>query len=189
MADARGLRAWLGTHLPRRDTIHHNPVLRPFAAHLAQSNLWRLNKRSVPRAVAVGLGIGIIVPFMHMALAALLAIPTRANIMVAAAVTLLVNPLTIPPIYYSAYEIGRWELHQGPIADVNNAAHVTGELSRLMFWLHHASGPIALGTITIAIVASVLGYVGSSIGWRWWIASKLRRRRLLRQLADRDIGA
>ena len=61
--------------------------------------------------VAVGLGIGIIIPFMHTLLAALIAIPLRANVAIAAAFTLLVNPLTIPALYYVAYRTGMWEMH------------------------------------------------------------------------------
>ena len=183
MADQGAFARWVGNLRPNRDAILQNRMLRPFAGRLSQSNLWRLNKRSVPRGVAIGLGVGIIIPFMHMALAALLAIPTRANVMVAAAVTLVVNPLTIPPIYYAAYQIGRWELHQKPVADVANGSGIGGELSHVMFWLHQASGPIALGTLTLSLLAAVLGYFVSSVGWRWWIGSKVRQRRLRRQLA------
>src|SRR6478672_379508 len=93
--------AWARHHIPTRETIGRYRLLRPFARQLSQPNLWRLNHRSVPRGVAIGLGVGIIIPFMHVVLAALLAIPARANIMLAAAFTLLVNPLTIPPMYYA----------------------------------------------------------------------------------------
>ena len=48
---------------------------------------------------------------MHIVIAAILAIPARANVAIAAACTLVVNPLTIPPMYYAAYRIGSWELH------------------------------------------------------------------------------
>src|SRR5438045_1495997 len=100
-----GIAAFVRRHVPTQESIQHNRMLRPFARQLSRPNLWQMNHRSVPRAVAIGLGIGVIVPFMHMVLAALLAIPARANIAIAAAVTLVVNPLTIPPIYYAAYRI------------------------------------------------------------------------------------
>src|SRR5436190_17541065 len=95
-------RRWLISLLPRRETIGNNWLLRPFGRQLSRPNLWHLNNRSIPRAVAIGLGVGIIIPIMHMVIAALLAIPARANVAVAAACTLVVNPLTIPPIYYAA---------------------------------------------------------------------------------------
>src|SRR3954469_25689203 len=102
---------WLKRHIPTRETILKNRLLRPFAGPLSDPALWRMTRRSVPRAVALGLGVGVIIPVMHTAIAALLAIPLRANIAITAAFTLVVNPLTIPIIYYEAYRIGSWELH------------------------------------------------------------------------------
>src|ERR1044072_2320909 len=97
---------WFTRHIPTRETVHRHRFLRPFATQLGQPALWRLTKRSVPRAVALGLFIGVIIPVMHTVIAAIFAIPTRANIAVTAAFTLVVNPLTILPLYYAAYRIG-----------------------------------------------------------------------------------
>jgi uncharacterized protein (DUF2062 family) len=173
--------AFVRRHIPTRETVGDNWLLRPFARQLSQPNLWRMNHRSVPRAVALGLGIGVIIPFLHMVIAALLAIPARANIAIAAAVTLVVNPLTIPPMYWAAYHIGKWELRRGADVDPAAAAQVSGELARFLFWIHHASGPIALGILTIAASAATLGYVFSAFFWRRWITSRYRARRTLRR--------
>jgi hypothetical protein len=173
---------WLTRHIPTRDTVHQNRILRPFAPHLSHSSLWRLNRRSVPRGVALGLFVAVIIPVMHTAIAALLAIPVRANIAVAAIFTLIVNPLTIPPLYYAAYRVGAWELHQDArLINSEAAERVSSELGRLLFWLHQASGPIALGVLTIAVASAVIGYAGSSLVWRFWTQSRWRQRRQLRQ--------
>lgn len=168
---------WLTRHIPTRETVHHYRMLRPFARHLSHSSLWRFTRRSVPRGVAVGLFVAVIIPFMHTVIAALLAIPTKANVAVAAVFTLLVNPLTIPPMYYAAYRIGSWELHHDSTL-VNPAAaeRFSSALSRLLFWVHHASGPIALGVLTIAVAAAVFGYLISSFAWRWWTRSRWQQR-------------
>ena len=178
--------AFFRRHIPTRESIGDNRFLKPFAPTLTQPNLWRMNHRSVPRAVALGLGVGVIIPFMHVVLAALLAVPARANIAIAAATTLVVNPLTIPPMYWAAYYIGKWELRRGSDVDPAAAAQVSGELARFLFWIHHASGPIALGILTIAASASLIGYVGSAFFWRRWIFSKYRARRTVRRNARRS---
>jgi uncharacterized protein (DUF2062 family) len=184
MAEPRGLRGWLRNHIPTRETVDRYRVLRPFAKQLSQPNLWHLNHRSVPRGVALGLGVGVIIPFMHVVVAMLLAIPTRANVALAGAFTLVVNPLTIPPMYYAAYRIGSWELHHDSLViDPERAAKASGELGRFLFWIHHASGPIALGILTISATAAALGYGVSAIGWRLWVRSKWRRRRHERRAA------
>lgn len=137
-----------------------------------------MTRRSVPRGVAVGLFVAVIIPFMHTVIAALVAIPARANVAVAAVLTLVVNPLTIPPLYYAAYRIGSWELHHDA-ALLNPAAaeRFSSELSRLLFWIHHASGPIALGVLTIAAASAAIGYLGAALGWRFWLRSRRQRRR------------
>jgi hypothetical protein len=115
---------------------------------------------------------------MHTVVAALLAIPARANVAVAAVLTLIVNPLTIPPLYYAAYRIGAWELHHDATL-VNPAAaeRFSSELSRMLFWIHQASGPIAVGVLTIAAASAVIGYVVSALIWRFWSGSRWQRRR------------
>ena len=60
------------------------------------------------------------------------------------------------------------------------AEHFSGELSRFLFWIHEASGPIAAGIVTIAIAAALLGYGLTAIVWRLWLARKLTRRRKAR---------
>lgn len=169
---------WLKRHIPTRETVHRYRVLRPFASHLGHSSLWRMTRRSVPRGVAVGLFVGVIIPIMHTAIAAILAIPLRANVAIAAGVTLVINPLTIPPLYYAAYRIGSWELHHD--ATLVNPATVerfSSELSRMLFWLHQASGSIAVGILTIAAALALLGYLGSALVWRFWSHSRWQQRR------------
>jgi hypothetical protein len=169
---------WIARHIPTRETIHRYRILRPFAPYLAHSSLWRMTRRSVPRGVALGLFVAVIIPVMHTAIAAVLAIPARANVAVAAVFTLIVNPLTIPPLYYAAYRIGSWELHHdASLVNPAAAERVSGELSRLLFWVHQASGSIAVGILTIAAASAILGYFASSLAWRFWSRSRWQRRR------------
>ncbi|HEV2595000.1 MAG TPA: DUF2062 domain-containing protein [Sphingomicrobium sp.] len=169
---------WVTRHIPTRETVGEYRLLRPFAARLSHPSLWRMTRRSVPRGVAIGLFVAVLIPFMHTVIAALLAIPARANVAVAALFTLVVNPLTIPPLYYGAYRIGSWELHHdAAIVDPADAERFSSELSRMLFWVHHASGSIAVGVLTIAIALGAFGYFGSGIAWRFWCANRWRRRR------------
>jgi uncharacterized protein (DUF2062 family) len=174
--------SWLTRHVPTRDTVHHFRLLRPFAPYLAHNSLWRLNRRSVPRGVALGLFVAVMIPVMHTVIAALLAIPTRANVMIAAAVTIVVNPLTMGPLYWAAYRIGSWELHHDAhIVSQADAARFSGELSRALFWAHHATGPIALGILTLASLLAIFGYLAATAIWRVWSSNRWRQRRISRE--------
>ena len=41
---------WLARHIPRRETIHENRLLRPFAKPLSNPALWRMTRRPSPMA-------------------------------------------------------------------------------------------------------------------------------------------
>jgi uncharacterized protein (DUF2062 family) len=81
-------------------------------------------------------------------------------------------------MYYAAYRIGSWELHHDArLVNPDVAEHVSGELGRFLFWIHEASGPVAIGVLTIAAGAALGGYLVSALLWRTWLASRWRRRR------------
>jgi len=169
------LPGWIARHVPRRETIDRHPLLRRFAGPLSNPHLWHFNARSVPRGVALGLGVGVVIPFMHTFVAALLAIPTRANVVLAASFTLAVNPLTIPAMYWAAYRLGLWELHYDSlVTDPETARQTSGVLARLLFRVHEALGPIALGIATLAAAAAVIGYAASALAWKLWQARRGR---------------
>lgn len=173
MAERLSWGARLKALWPTRESLQGNRFLRPFASYLGDPRLWRMNRSSVPRGVALGLFVGVLMPLMHTVLAALLAVPARANIAVAAAVTLLINPLTIPPMYYAAYRLGLWELHQHrQLGDPEATAHVSGTIAKILFWIHETSGPVAVGVLTLALGAAATGYAVSALGWRLWHAKR-----------------
>jgi uncharacterized protein (DUF2062 family) len=169
--------AWLKNRVPTRESFETHRLLRPLAPHLGHPSLWRLNRRSVPRGVALGLFVAVIIPVMHTIVAAVLAIPTRANVAVAALFTLVVNPLTIPPLYYAAYRLGWWELHHdAPLVNHAAAERFSSELSRLLFWIHEASGSIAVGVLTIAVSSALIGYLAAALVWRLWSRNRWEKR-------------
>lgn len=171
--------------LPTREWIARNRWTRPFARHLLRPDLWRLNRRSVPRAVAIGLLIGPIIPVAHTMVAALAAVPTRANLVIAAAVTWLINPFTIPPFYYVAYLVGAAMLRFDTMSPMPQVTHrATGEAARWAEWLVAKSGPLALGTLVMSVVIASIGYLAASFVWRWNIGRKWRARTTNRSRTD-----
>lgn len=168
---------WFKNNLPTRDSIAENGWTRPFAKYLLRPDLWRFNRRSVPRAVFVGLLIAPVVPIAHTFVAAMLAVPIRANIIIAAGITWLINPFTIPPFYIGAYYIGKTILRLDTMSPVPQVTHgATVQATGWLTWLFDKSGPLALGTLILAISLAVIGYFLSSLLWRFRIAHKWRQR-------------
>ncbi|WP_010164251.1 DUF2062 domain-containing protein [Sphingomonas sp. PAMC 26617] len=192
MADAAAsktfvARAWgfALSHIPTREGIERNRFLRPVAHRILHPVLWRFTRRSVPRGVALGVVSGILFPFVHAPVAALSALPVRANVPVAVATTLLHNPLTSVPLYFSAYRIGCWILHWDrtipgrPIAS-NVAAHAS--------WFHTLVaqvGPATIvGLVVMSAVLAAIGYVAAGLVWRIRIGRKWRQRTLRRNFVN-----
>lgn len=164
--------------MPKREELARSRWLKPVAHRVLRSELWRFTRRSVPRGVALGILVGILVPVAQTVFAALLALPFRANVPVAALTTFITNPLTTPPIWLAAYYLGHWMLKFDavtPETDVTMQAQ--GLLREWMSWLLSDAAPAtATGLVTLAAVSAVLCYFLSALGWRLWIARKWRTR-------------
>ena len=169
---------WLRKNMPTREQMEGNRYIRPFAGRVLKSELWRFTRRSVPRGVALGLLVGIIVPFAQILFAALLSTTVRANVPVAALTTFVTNPFTTPAIWVAAYWIGGWMLRIDAatgVAPVATAMEET-ELQQALEWLTRAGIETAFGLVVIAVVSASLAYVVSVWIWRWWTARKWQRR-------------
>jgi hypothetical protein len=91
-------------------------------------NLWHLHRRSVAGGVAVGLFCGLIPGPFQMITAMLFAVSLRVNLPLAVVVTTYSNPFTIVPLYFLAYELGRWVL------GVSNGSIVAAPPFPMMHW-------------------------------------------------------
>jgi uncharacterized protein (DUF2062 family) len=138
-----------------------------------QPNLWHLNRRSVSRAMLVGLFCAFLpIPF-QMVVAALGAIAIRANVAISVALVWITNPLTMPAIFYFTYRVGlvlignRRPLPQGSELSF---AWVMQELNRI--W-----EPLLLGSVVCGIVVSLAGFTIMRLYWRWHIIRHWRTRR------------
>ena len=176
--------AWAQRNMPTREQMEGNRYIRPFAHRVLRSELWRFTRRSVPRGVALGLLVGIIVPFAQILFAALLSAPIRANVPLAALTTFVTNPFTTPAIWVAAYWIGSWLLRVDAatiVAPVNTAIEQT-ELQQFLEWLTGATMVTAFGLIVIAADTTAISYLISVWTWRWMTARKWARRRVRRGL-------
>lgn len=153
-----------------RDDILKSPLLRRFAHLFEHPSLWHLNRRSVPRALGLGLFAAFIVPVGQIALAALLAIPARANVPLAAAATFVSNPFTFGPIYYAAFKTGELLLRSSSADGARDAA------SSMAAQLMNVSAPTAVGLIIFACVSSLVGYFAGALWWRLRLIRRWRRK-------------
>ena len=106
------------------------------------------------------------------------ALPIRANIPTAAAMTFITNPFTTPPLWVAAYWIGKWTLHLDSHVPGAPLATQVAANSGWLHWLLSTAGPATVvGLFIITLTLSVVGYFAAALGWRWWIARKWRARK------------
>lgn len=94
--------------LPRKANIHRYPILKWFAATARKKSfLWSFRVQAVVPALYAGFILGFLPLWgIQLILAFLLSLILRANLPVLAALQFVTNPLTVIPIYYTAYQIG-----------------------------------------------------------------------------------
>jgi uncharacterized protein (DUF2062 family) len=159
----------LRAYVPSRQELEANRWLGVLAPYLADPKLWHWSRRGVAAGVATGLFIGLLIPVAQILLAAFAAVVLRANIPAAAAATLITNPLTVPPIYYAAYQLGTWAT--GISAPV---AFSLADPAALWENLGTIGIPLFAGLGITASLAAIISYMLIFQCWAWRVAAKRR---------------
>jgi uncharacterized protein len=191
MADLfRFFRRQYAKHAPTQEELRRSPLLKPLGQRIWASELWRFTRRSVPIAVAVGLFVGIflMIPGLQIVGAALMAVPFRANIPVAAAMTFISNPATTPFFIIAAIDVGNRLGFHADLASFQRLSAARAPLRDWLAWLASDAAPaLVSGSTLIALGFAFAGYLLSLVVWRLWIGSKwrsrLHRRRGLKETA------
>lgn len=172
--------------LPSHESVRSNRHIARLGPWLQHHNLWHLHRRSVAGGVAVGLFAGLIPgsnPVQFTA-AALLAIAGRVNLPIAVLVTLYSNPFTIVPLYFVAFELGRFALMEGgnglpPLAFGLEDKGISEWIPAVLHWLASVGKPLVIGLPLLALLLAITGYFVVDWAWRLYVrcAWESRRRR------------
>ena len=156
----------------KRDHLRTRWWLAPFDHLLHDPNLWGVRRRNVVPAFALGLFVSYL-PFPgHMIIAALLALWFRVNIPVAVVAVWASNPVTMGPMFYLAFEVGRTLLQQPP-----RPFQFELSIDWLLSGFVYIWQPLLLGSVLLGSLLALVGYVVLDLVWRASIADYLARRR------------
>src|SRR5436190_21351507 len=145
------LRKLFRKYLPEPEVVLAKRWAAPFRPWLGHPNLWHLNRRSVPGAVAIGLFCGLIPGPVQMLGALLCAIPARKNVPLSMAVTVYTNPLTIVPLYLIAYAYGKAILgDSGPDSPIVPCAW-DWTLRTFWDWMMSLGKPLGIGLVALEL--------------------------------------
>ena len=175
---------------PTREEMAQNKYLAPIAHRFLSPELWRFTRRSVPRGVALGLFAAFIIPVGQIFLSAFLALPTRANVPLAALITFVTNPFTLPFWLVVANRIGefllRFNVYGVSLPDASASADSLG----LLTMIYEMGLATILGGAVLAVVSPVLGWLISVWVWRAIVYRKRAKRlKIMEARLDRRLGA
>ena len=170
---------WLAKNSPKREELAESRWIKPFGQRVLRSDLWRFTRRSVPRGVGVGLLVGIflMIPGLQIIGAALLSVPFRANIPIAAAMTFLSNPATTPLILVASIYVGNMLGFHADTSTFSALYQRGAGAGEWLAWLASDAAPALIsGLFVIAFASAAIGYVVAGFVWRWWQGRKWKRR-------------
>ena len=180
---AKRLENWIQKNMPTREGMAENRWLAPIAHRFLSPELWRFTRRSVPRGVALGLFAGFIIPVGQIFLAAFLALPARANVPLAALVTFVTNPFTLPFWLVVANKTGAFVLKIDAATGGTTHAEIDSGQWQKFGWFLETAGVTAFGFVLLSILTASVGYVLAGFIWRFIVARKRRRIRIARRRA------
>jgi uncharacterized protein (DUF2062 family) len=175
------IKRYLKKLLPRAQQLKQNSNLSIIGCYLFNPLLWRINRHSIARGVAIGLFLAFVPLPIQMLLAALLAILFSANLPIAVALTWITNPFTFLPINYFIYKVGQRLLGNSSayqaIPDFEFSKQSWQDIIQPFFqWVQSAGKPFLTGLPVVAISASILGYVLTHLIWRALIYWHLKKK-------------
>ncbi|HKT86768.1 MAG TPA: DUF2062 domain-containing protein [Novosphingobium sp.] len=173
------LAAWFHSQMPTHAQLEANRLTAPFAR---RPELFRFTRRSVPRGIAVGMFIGIfaLIPGIQIVGAALMCVPFRGNIPLAAGTTFISNPLTtILVILPLAVSIGNSFGYHADVQTVEAMVRSGAGVRQWSAWMVTDTAPaIVIGLLIESLIATFVSYFLASWFWRFWIGRKHRARGL-----------
>lgn len=159
--------------MPSREAIRNQKALALFGNLLNEPNLWCLNRRSASGAFGIGLFMAFIPLPSQMIMAAGLAILLKVNLPLSVALVWITNPITMPIIFYAAYQIGTFLLNSP-----NYPFHFELTWDFLLNQMSHIGPPFVVGCLTFSVFFGTLGYLGVQFLWRYSVARNWKKRRL-----------
>lgn len=159
-------------YAPNRDTVKEYKMLNFLGSSLFHEDLWKFNRTSFCKAIAIGLFLGWMPMMFQMIPAAYFAVIFRANLPLSLAGVWISNPITMAPMMYFAYLFGNNVLNLDPIYS---------EFKLDSDWIMNALGniwePLLVGTIIIGIASSIFGYFLMHLSWKIYAYNRLKKRK------------
>ena len=157
---------------PVAEQLRHSRLFRVLGPKLRDARLWSLNRRAITCAFGAGVAICFVPLPIHLPLGLIAAMVWHLNVPAMVGTLLLVNPITVVPVYYAAYRVGALLLGTPP-----------GEFRFALNWDWVQNGlgafwkPFLLGCLVCAVVGGLAAWYLLELVWRISTVNRLNARR------------
>ncbi len=166
------LRNFFKQHLPEKRHLHNHGGMHLFSSYLHEPNLWHIHRRSSAGGAAIGMFCAFIPLPIQTLLSAAFAIIFRVNLPLAVVFSLFSNPITMPPIFFFAYQLGAMLL--GVDEKNINFSFSWEWISTTLIPIWE---PLVLGSLILGTISSLLTYFIIRLVWRISAVNKWVNRR------------
>jgi uncharacterized protein (DUF2062 family) len=166
-------------YMPDKEKLLQHKALRIFSKFFTAPELWHFNRNSVAKAVAIGLFCTWIPLPFHVVAAAFAALIFHANLSAAVGASLIINPLTMTPLFLFAYKVGArlMGIHAGKLSFAN----FSFSIAWVKQTLHGKFQPFFLGCLVCGVVSALVGYFGVKWIWRYFTVKNWKMRAIKKQ--------
>lgn len=165
----------LKKYLPKvSDLTTKYKVLGVFGSTILHPDLWKIRRQPCSVGVAVGLFWCLIPMPFQMIMAALFSLLLRSNLPISLLLCWISNPITMAPLFYFNYRVGIMLL-EGSVLEYKEIAAVDN-ISQLLFLFGNLWQPLYFGSIVLALIFAVCGYMLSTFLWKLVIVRQWHNR-------------
>lgn len=158
--------------MPPPEQIAHMRRWGWIGRQLFANDLWHLNRRTVALAFLNGLFWACMPMPLQMVAAAVCALIIRCNVPLSVGLVWLTNPVTMPPYYYFAYQLGAWVLGSESVSWPQAVTFDWIQTQLNLIWW-----PLLTGSVISGVVLSLVGYVVIRVWWNLQVNYNWRRRK------------
>lgn len=156
---------WLKPKIPTQQEIKKHRWFKWATPLFKHPEYWSFSGQPLCRGVFLGIFLAFVPLPIQMVLAILFGLWLRANLILAVALVWITNPLTMPPIYYLCYRVGKWIMHIHN-SDMKNT---TLSLNLALSKPHLILQPFLLGSLVLGLICASIAYIMIRLVWIFYL--------------------
>lgn len=166
------MKKWFKKIIPSIPSSPHSHEFRGLKSFLKAPYFWSYEIQYVARGVSAGLA-GAVIPGFQMFYAAILVILLRGNFPIALLCTLITNPLTVVPITYFIYFIGKLIIgnnHNDYVVQSFNwdLSSFHAFSTNVSNWIMQFGKAFFVGLPIVSLSLGIIGYFGTIFVWKMY---------------------